>query len=242
MFFKKKPKKTETKSAPNEYQKAFSWEISAEELRNRSEKNAWRFAALMGVCNVGLTAALVCMMPLKTTEPFVIKVDQSSGEAVVLHIANEKDIPFSEMMDKYWLNQYVLARESYNYLTLSNEFNVTRLLSYPDVFEPYANQFGDRKDSMEQRLKNKKRIFTDIVSIVPHGSDSEGNSVATVRFVKRLVDLQSGAEEARNSWTATISYEYVPDFKVDEPSRLINPFGFKVSSYRVDPELEGVQP
>lgn len=242
MFFRKKTKQPEPEKADNEYKRALSWEVSRETLMRKSERNAWRFASLMGACVVCLTAALVCLMPLKTTEPFVVKVDKSTGEAVVLHIANEKDIPFSEMMDKYWLNQYVLARESYNYLTLSNEFEVTRLLSYPDVFEPYANQFGDRKDSMEQRLKNKKRIFADVISIVPHGSDNEGNSVATVRFVKRLVDVQSGTEEARNAWTATISYEYVPDFKADEPSRLINPFGFKVSSYRVDPELEGVAP
>ena len=174
---------------------------------------------------------------LKQTLPFVIKVNENNGDATVLSIANEKDIPYSEMMDKYWLNRYVLARETYDYRTLSQDFTVTRLLSFPNVFEPYAGQFGTNEHSLEQRLKDSKRILVDVISIVPNGKDVEGNNVATIRFVKKLIDTKNGQEEARNGWVATVAYDYVPDFKADEPSRLINPFGFKVSSYRVDPEL-----
>ena len=219
------------------YEKAVSFEVTREELFLASERKAWRYTVLLGVLSVILAIALMLLMPLKQTLPFVIKVNENNGDATVLSIANEEDIPYSEMMDKYWLNRYVLARETYDYRTLSQDFTVTRLLSFPNVFEPYAGQFGTNEHSLEQRLKDSKRILVDVISIVPNGKDVEGNNVATIRFVKKLIDTKNGQEEARNGWVATVAYEYVPDFKADEPSRLINPFGFKVSSYRVDPEL-----
>lgn len=233
----KKNKSPERAQSTSSYQKAVSYEATREELFVASERRAWRFTVLLSVLVVILALALMLLMPLKQTLPFVIKVNQTNGEATVLSIANEKDIPFSEMMDKYWLNRYVLARETYDYRTLSQDFNVTRLLSFPNVFDPYAAQFGTNEQSLEQRLKDNKKILVDIISIVPNGKDTDGNNVATIRFVKKLIDTKNGNEEARNGWVATVAYEYVPDFKADEPTRLINPFGFKISSYRVDPEL-----
>lgn len=243
MFNKYLKRKQNGREAPVEpkkdspYEKAVSFEVTREELFLASERKAWRYTVLLGVLSVILAIALMLLMPLKQTLPFVIKVNENNGDATVLSIANEKDIPYSEMMDKYWLNRYVLARETYDYRTLSQDFTVTRLLSFPNVFEPYAGQFGTNEHSLEQRIKDSKRILVDVISIVPNGKDVEGNNVATIRFVKKLIDTKNGLEEARNGWIATVAYEYVPNFKVDEPSRLINPFGFKVSSYRVDPEL-----
>lgn len=224
------------------YEKAIDWEAQKEAIQQKSEAKAWRLCSLLTLIVLALAAVICCMMPLKKTEPFLIKVNENTGEATVLSIADVKDIPWSEAMDKYWLNQYVLARESYHYRTLSHEFNVVRLLSMPEVFDPYASQFGESKNSLEAQLRDTRRIYTDILSIVPRGQDNEGNKVATVRFTKRLTDTKSGEELSRGSWNATVSFEYLPDFKVEEPERLINPFGFKVTSYRVDPEITEVKP
>ena len=49
---------------------------------------------------------------------------------------------------------------------------------------------------------------------------------------------RQGQPEGADVWTARIGYEYVPTFKVEEAKRLINPFGFKVTTYRVDQELK----
>lgn len=246
-FFKKKKSvkddsKTPAPKKSSPYEKAIDWEAQKESVQQKSEAKAWRLCSLLTLIVIALVAAICVMLPLKKTEPFLIKVNESTGEATVLSIANVKDIPWSEAMDKYWLNQYVLARESYHYRTLSHEFNVVRLLSFPEVFDPYASQFGDNANSLELRLKDNQRIYTDILSIIPRGEDNEGNKVATVRFTKRLTDTKSGEELNRQTWNATISFEYLPNFAVEEPERLINPFGFKVTSYRVDPEISGAKP
>ena len=230
---------SETKSKPQAGQSTvsengISWEVSRLQLLEQSEAKAWNTAKLMGVTIVGLIVAICIMMPLKKTEPFVIQVDKSTGLTEVLSIANAKDIPVSEMMDKYWLNQYVLSRESYDWRTLENDYIKTREMSMPTIFDSYASQYGQSEGSLEMQLGDRKRIVVDIHSVVPNG-----NGIATVRFTKRLVDTKSNMEQSRQGWTATIGYEYFPDFKVEEAKRLINPFGFKVTTYRVDPELIG---
>lgn len=236
MFKKKKeqtPAPAQAKAELNINEPEFSWETSRIALVERSEKRAWNIVKLMAVMFVLSVGAICLMMPLKTVEPFVIKVDQSTGMSEVLHIANTRDIPYSEMMAKYWLSQYVLAREGYDWRTLNQEFVKVRELSLPNVFEPYASQFGvDNKDSLESTLKDNVRIVVRLNSIVVNS-----DSIATVRFTKIRVNNRSGATEGENSWTATIGFEYFPDFKVPEERRLVNPFGFKVTSYRVDPEI-----
>jgi len=211
---------------------AMDWEVARIALVEDSERRAWRTAKLLACVCGALVLAIVVMMPLKKTEPFVIQVDRSTGMTTVLAIANEKDIPVSEVMDKYWLGQYVLSRENYDYRTLENDFIRTRELSMPAVFDPYAAQFGTAKDSMESRYGDSKRIVVELLSVIPNG-----NGIATVRFTKTMMDNASGTVEGKSSWTATLGYEYVPDFKTEEASRLVNPFGFKVTTYRVDREL-----
>ena len=88
------------------------------------------------------------------------------------------------------------------------------------------------KNSLDKLLCDSKKIVVEVHTVVPNG-----NGIATVRFGKKLVDTQTNAVDSSQNWTATIAYEYIPNFKADEPSRLINPFGFKVTSYRMDPDL-----
>lgn len=171
-----------TTKAQDNFKKALDWETSRLELVEKSEKRAWLCSKILGLCLISTAAAIALMMPLKKTEPYVIRVNQNTGEAAVLAIANEKDIPFSEMMDKYWLNQYVLSRESYDYRTLEHDYLKTRELSLPNVFDPYAAQFSTDKNSLDKLLGDSKKIVVEVHTVVPNG-----NGIATVRFGKKLV-------------------------------------------------------
>ena len=211
---------------------ALSWEASRLFQIEQSERRAWLMVKVLMVCFVLVCVAIVCLMPLKTVEPYVIKVDNSTGMSEILHIANERDIPVSEMMNKYWVSQYVLARETYDWRTLNQEYVKVRELSLPNVFEPYASQFGTHKESLEVRLKDNFRVLVTLNSIVINS-----DYIATVRFSKAVVNNRSGEKESEQGWTATIGFEYFPTYKVAEERRIINPFGFKVTSYRVDPDI-----
>ena len=158
-------------------------------MAEKSEARAWLTAKILGATNIALVAAIVIMMPLKETLPYVIEVDKSTGMSTILSVANAEEIPVSEVMDKYW---YVQAREAYDYRTLENDYIKTRELSMPNVFEPYSRQFGTDKNSMEQTIGDTKRILVELLSVVPNG-----NGIATVRFRKKLVDTQTGRRGGR---------------------------------------------
>lgn len=218
-----------------QYETALSWESARLQMVVASERKAWNLVKLLAACFLLTCIALVCLMPLKTVAPYVIKVDESTGMAEVLSIANTREIPVSEMMNKYWVSQYVLARETYDWRTLNQEYIKVRELSLPNVFEPYATQFGTHAESLEMRLKDDYRVLVKLSSIVINS-----DYIATVRFTKSVHNNRTQTIESEQGWTATIGFEYFPTYEVPEERRIVNPFGFKVTSYRVDPEIAKV--
>ena len=135
-----------TPAKPSKYSDAIGWESSRLSLAEASEARAWFTAKLLGATSMALVVAIVVMMPLKETLPYVIEVDKSTGMSTILSVANAEEVPVSEVMDKYWLSEYVQAREAYDYRTLENDYIKTRELSMPNVFEPYSRQFGTDKN------------------------------------------------------------------------------------------------
>ena len=145
-----------------QYETALSWESARLQMVVASERKAWNLVKLLAACFLLTCIALVCLMPLKTVAPYVIKVDESTGMAEVLSIANTREIPVSEMMNKYWVSQYVLARETYDWRTLNQEYIKVRELSLPNVFEPYATQFGTHGTRRQRFQGGDHRKYPDL--------------------------------------------------------------------------------
>ena len=210
-----------------------TWQLLHEELYAKSEKKAWAIAAVMTGVSAILGVAVVLMMPLKQNTPYIIQVNKLTGETAIVNIANEKDIPYSEVMDKYWLNRYLISRETYDWRTLQQDYDITRELSLPDVFDQYDQHYGNtNKDSLQNTIQDRKRMLVEIKSITP---TSEG--IASIRFTKKVVTTKDGREESRSEWIATVGYTYYPNYGANEKDRLLNPFGFKVVNYRVDADV-----
>ena len=211
----------------------FSWETSRLDMIKKSESKAWLFARVAGGIVILETIAICLMCPLKTVTPFVIETNKETGLSQIVEIANPEKIPVSDAMNKYWVAKYVISRESYDWFTLQDDYDNTRELSMPDVFQGYANQFDGSKNSLDQQLGDNWRYVIHIKSIVLNS-----DSLATVRFTKKKISKRSASGAAtEKNWTATISFKYYPTFTVSDKRRLINPFGFKVVTYRLDPEL-----
>lgn len=243
MFLRKKssPKieaKPQEKNAQDyKYAEALDWTTERLALKEKQARLGWNVAKILTLVLVLVSIVAIVIALKKESYPFIVELDKSTGTTRVIDIRDPQNIPVDEMMDKYWLNLYTLSRESYDYRTLENDHARVRLMSVPEVFSPYDNQYGvDNKKSIQNLLKDKKKIVCEIESVVPNG-----NGIATVRFTKRLLDTYTNQEEAKNSWRATIGYEYNPTFEMSESQRLINPLGFTVTSWRVDPIMGGAQ-
>ncbi|CAM2164775.1 Type IV secretion system protein virB8 [Burkholderia latens] len=202
--------------------------------RERSRKTAWIVAGV--ACFGCLLSFGTLMVHIKETSrptpPFILRVDNATGTVDSVSVMKETQSSYGEVVDRYWLTQYVMHRESYDFQTIQADYDATGLMSTSDVAAEYAKVFsGDQ--ARDKMLGDKARILVQIDSppIV-----NEPTSTATVRFTT-VVHWKTGnrPDEVRH-WVATVAYSYV-DAPMKPADRLINPLGFQVTSYRVDPEL-----
>lgn len=198
----------------------------------RSRRAAWRVAAgAAGLVAVAL-AALIALVPLKRVEGFVLRVDNATGAVDLVTTLRDGQTTYGEAVDRYFLNKYVLARESYDYETLQTAYDTTALLSTPDVQRDYAAVFEGPK-ARDKVISKRARILVRVRSIAPGTT----RNTAVVRFATRMA-RGDGVPEADESFVATIGFRYVGG-AMHEQDRLVNPLGFQVTSYRIDPEIVG---
>lgn len=215
------------------------WECSRIEQIEKSEKRAWKIAGAFGLCFGLSVLTIVLMMPLKQTVPYVIRVDSATGEINAMTAATSQKVTFTEIQDKYWVANYIRARESYDWHTIENDYQITQELSQKEVFAPVVNLYRS-KNAPTQIYANKRRVAVKITSITLNRGDA--SNVATVRLSKSIIDNTSNAVLESSSWVATVSYSYDPKYLASEKSRTLNPFGFTVLSYRIDPEVNNLLP
>jgi len=207
---------------------AKSWETDAVLRARRSERTAWRVAiagGLLAVAGVGSVAALA---PFKQVEPFVVRVDKNTGYTDIITRVDEKAMSPDEAIDKYFLSEYVNAREEYSEAMAFGNYKKVGLMSVPEVGHKYYEAFRpeNKKSPLNTYGRDGKiEIKVSSISFIDEG-------VASIRFERE--DRNKG-QTTDSRWIATISYTY-QDPPLDESERLINPLGFQVSDYRVDAE------
>lgn len=211
-------------------QSAKAFEQSDIERTQRNAKIAWRIAGVCLLITGIAVGAVAGLTPLKTVEPFVIRVDNNTGATDIVTVMKNQQQTYGEITDKYWLAQYVRFREGYDWETVQSTYDATNLLSTPSVQQQYAQIYRESPSAPYKILKDSFRVNVRILGISFIGK------VAQVRFEKIMIALGGDKNVIPpQRYIATIGYEYKNAPMADE-DRLINPLGFQVSSYRVDKE------
>lgn len=210
---------------------AHDFEVDREVSNEKSKKAAWGVA--IGACAIAV-AAIACitvMLPLKTVELAVIRVDNATGYTEVIQDSNSAAAMPQENEHKFWLATYVNAREEYSDAQGYANYKRVGLMSTPDEQARYFPKMDpENPKSILNTFGKSGRIEVNVLSIT---LPDEG--VATVRFRKTE---KLDARTTVSYWIATISYSYqgLPEKPED---RLLSPRGFMVSEYRVDQENVG---
>lgn len=197
----------------------------------RSERRAWRVAIVAVACVVALCLALAGLAPLKTVmPPVVVQVDQASGVVDVLTTVNGmKQVAPGEPEQKYWLAQYVEAREGYTWTDRQLFFRRVSLMS--DVAE--QNRYANYVNASNPDAPQRKFGTNAIVDIRIRSISLTGGNSAAVRY-ERIVRSSDG-RESMSRWVATMAFSFI-EAPMSESDRLINPRGFTVRDYRLDEE------
>ena len=215
-------------------QNALSYEANTRYLIEISNRRAWLVAFLSMLIAVCAIIAVCILTPLKSVEPYVIRVDNASGMVDILTTMDRKEFTQNEAIDKYFTSSYVKIREGYFFNILEHDYLLTQIYSSPQVAEEYRKIY-EGKNSRVEVLKDKVEVRVDINSVVL--GESAGVKIATIRFHTIRTDLSSKTTQI-TAKIATIAYDYAPQDLTDEEERLQNPLGFKILNYRVDSEVE----
>src|ERR1700732_1833680 len=102
-------------------EEAASWDRDRAAMSERSVRIAWRIA--IGACALTAIAitALLLLMPLKRVEPFVIRVDNSTGIVDVVPVyAGRAGMDLA--ITRYFLTHYISVCERFNFATAESDY------------------------------------------------------------------------------------------------------------------------
>ena len=199
-----------------------------------SRRNAWRMATAAVIMAILASIALATIFPLKEpARPYVVRVNEATGDIEhVTQLGNGQE-DYGERMARYFLQQYVLACEGYDWNTIQNNYDRCGLFSSPDVQRGYYAKFQDNpktgEKGLDKRYGKQTRVLIKVRSITPGPKHT-----ATVRFTRRIEtdNLSPSSEQL----IATLSYQYV-NTPMSESIGRDNPLGFQVTTYTTDTEI-----
>lgn len=212
------------------FKEARSWQHDERAAERRSRRLAWTVAACACVVATVAVGAVAALTPLKTVEPFVVRVDQATGAVdVMTGLKGTDHLTYDEAVSKYFLALYVRTREGWLPQSAEQNFRQVAIMSAPPEQQRWADDFRPNNAQSPQVLWGDNGVSLIDVRAISFVSPK----VANVRFHRTLRLAQQTTE---SDWIATIAFTYTKA-PMAEGDRLRNPLGFQVISYRSDPEV-----
>jgi type IV secretion system protein VirB8 len=212
------------------FTEARSWNADQIRSAERSRRFAWGVAACAGVVATVAVGAVAALAPLKTVEPFVVRVDRATGAVdVMTALKSDKPLTYDEAVTKHFLAQYVRARETWLAPAAEANFRQVSIMSTPAEQQRWGDAFRPANPQSPQVVygpTGDAQIAIRSVTFVADG-------VANIRFHRTVRQSQQVTE---SDWIATVAFLYT-QAPMAEGDRLRNPLGFQVTSYRADPEV-----
>lgn len=249
MFQRKKPAEDASRQLLSAAQ---DFETSLMDQMRRSERRAWRVAMGSGALSVLLAGGYALVMPLKEQVPYLVLADPYRGTSSVARLdAGDSTLSASEALNKSHVAHFVIARESYDWELLNRrDKRVVHAMATGSALKEYQALYTPGHPDNPDTLHGKAAsVRVKILStVLTWGDASKDNDqlrspiAASVRFERWLFDKATGQSRLLDTRLATMKIGYDPHLQMNEDGRIENPLGFRVHSYRVDPEAISAAP
>ncbi|WP_413741651.1 virB8 family protein [Sodalis sp. RH15] len=205
------------------------------EKDERTRKVAWLMAAVGFILAAMAIAALIILLPLKTTEIELWSVDKQTGRYEYMTRIKARDISSEESLSHALAANYVKLREGYNYFSLQHDYDDVQLFNSDSVNKEYLAGFNS--DQAPDVIFNKAEyvVYIDIISNV-HASATAPDHLATLR-IRRTIRRIADNSVKTDVWNIRLTYRYLTRKQLTDSQREVNPMGFIVTSYQRDKEL-----
>jgi type IV secretion system protein VirB8 len=182
--------------------------------------------------------ALALLMPLKRVDPFVVRVDNSTGIVDVVPTYTGQ-APVDEMVTRYFLTHYITVCERFNFVTAESDYEECGAFHTARRNQDWYALWSTTNPSSPINVhKDGGSVRVEVESVSFFKRASGVANLAQVRYLKS--DRQGGeSPEHLTHWIATVEYAYTVPSQ-DPKMRRWNPLGFKI--VELDSEPEVIQP
>ena len=216
------------------FAEARSWDADRAAQLGRSARAAWLTAAAGWLCAVAGAIALTVLMPLKRVDPFVIRVDNTTGVVDVVPVY-AGTASMDEAVTRYFLTHYLNVCERFNFATAESDYEECGAFHSPQRNQAwYALWTTTNPASPLNVHKDGSSVRVQVTSVSFFSRAIGLSDLAQVRYLK-AARQGPGAEETVTHWLATVQYAYAEPAK-DPRTRRWNPLGFKILDFRTEPE------
>ena len=217
------------------FREAQSWDADREARQRRSATVAWRVAGAGWLSAVASAVALVVMMPLKQVEPFVVRVDNTTGIVDVVPVYTGAATP-DEAVTRYFLTHYLTVCERFNFATAESDYEECGAFHSSQRNQAWVSQWTATNPASPLNLhKDGSSVRVQVKSVSFFTRASGLADLAHVRYLKALRQ-NGGTDDKYTHWVATIQYAYAAPAK-DPKTRRWNPLGFKIVEFKSEPEV-----
>ena len=216
------------------FREADAWDADRSAGFRRSARVAWRVAAAGWVSAVASAAGIVVLAPLKQVEPFVVRVDNTTGIVDVVPVYTGTPV-MDESVNRYFLTHYLTVCERFNFATAESDYEECGAFHSSQRNQAwYAQWTATNPASPLNVYKDGSTVRVQVASVSFFARASGLSDLAQVRYLK-AVRPSGGAAEAVTHWVATVQFAYATPAK-DPKVRRWNPLGFKVVDFKSEPE------
>jgi len=217
------------------FAEAAAWDADVRAQNQRTVRLALGVAGAGWLAVLGLTGALMCLMPLKRVEPFVVRVDNATGIVDVVPVYTGRS-GMPEAITRYLLTHYVTVCERFNYATAESDYEECGAFHTAQRNQVWYALWNPNNPTSPLNLyKDGTSVRVQVSSVSFFKRASGVGDLAQVRYIKAKRAASAATDETTH-WIATLQYAYA-DPSSDPKVRTWNPLGFKVVDFRPEPEV-----
>ena len=217
------------------FEEANAWDRNRLAQAAQSARRAWQVSFGAAICAICAALALALMLPLKSVEPFLIRVDSTTGVVdVVPAFTGRLNLPDS--VTRYFLTHYVSVCERFNYAMAESDYQECGAFHTARRNELWYALWNPNNPASPLNLhRDGSSISVDIESVSFLARANGVADLAQVRYRKTEHNASGGTQRVTH-WIATIQYAYAPA-SADPAVRRWNPLGFRVVNFVTEPEV-----
>jgi type IV secretion system protein VirB8 len=210
------------------FELAQTWDQDLYRSLELSRRRAWIVAGASAAFAGLALLAVVLLLPLKESVPYVITKDAQTGFIEVARSVDDT-LGQDEALARFHLLRYVSARETYDPADLQTNYELVYALSGRSAWESYDPLFRrGTPGNLLERYGRRTRVEVRIKSVSMLATDQ-----ALVRFA---TTRRTGSSEDVEHWAATVRFAYARSAK-ELRDGAKNPLGFEVVAYQRDQEV-----